>query len=173
MKLVFGWLAVLASVATGAALAWHFLRPSDSPPAPSPAAVLEPTPGVPWFIDVTAAAGIDFQHFDSATPMHYIHETFGSGIGWIDYNNDGWPDLFCIQDGPVRPGDAPGALPSCKLFRNNGDGTFTDVTVAVGLTKTGFGMGCAVGDFDNDGYDDLVVTYLGGVTLYHNEPDGR
>src|SRR4029077_9357649 len=129
-----------------------------------------PTPGMPWFEDVTAAAGIDFRHFDPATEHHYIQETMGSGIGWIDYDNDGWLDLFCVQDGPVRP---DGAAPTCKLYRNNGDGTFTDVTEKVGLTRTGFGMGCTVGDFDNDGYDDLVVTYLGGVVLYHNEPDGN
>jgi hypothetical protein len=104
----------------------------------------------------------------------------GSGLAWIDYNNDGWPDLFCVQDGPVRPtaqgADAPrsgGPPPTNKLYRNNGDGTFTDITGQVGLARAGFGMGCAVGDFDNDGFDDLLVTYLGGVVLYHNEADGR
>jgi enediyne biosynthesis protein E4 len=131
----------------------------------------QPTPGVPWFEDVTQAAGIDFLHFDPKTDRHYIQETMGSGLGWIDYDNDGWLDLFCVQDGPIKPGS--GALPTSKLYRNNGDGTFTDVTEKVGLARPGFGMGCAVGDFDNDGYDDLVVTYFGGVVLYHNEPDGK
>jgi hypothetical protein len=130
---------------------------------------------MPWFVDVTAAGGIDFRYFDSSTPMHYMMETMGSGVGWIDYNNDGWPDLFCVQAGPVRPPKTTesGGLPTCKLYRNNGDGTFTDVTKEVGLDRPGFGMGCAVGDFDNDGFDDLVVTYMGGVVLYHNEPDGK
>jgi hypothetical protein len=132
-----------------------------------------PTPGVPWFVDVTDASGIRFRHYDPATPTNYIQETRGSGLGWIDYNNDGWPDLFCVQDGPVRPGPDPGPLPTNKLYRNNGDGTFTDVTEEVGLARGGFGLGCAVGDFDNDGWDDLVVTYQGGLVLYHNEPDGR
>jgi hypothetical protein len=132
---------------------------------------LKPTPGLPWFENVTTAAGINFRHFNPATEHHYIQETMGSGIAWIDYDNDGWLDLFCVQDGPVKPDGS--ALPTCKLYRNNGDGTFTDVTEQVGLTRTGFGMGCAVGDFDNDGFDDLVVTYLGGVVLYHNEPDGK
>ena len=79
----------------------------------------------------------------------------GSGLGWIDYDNDGWPDLFCVQDGPVRPSQRPGPPPTNKLYRNNRDGTFTDVTEKVGLARAGFGMGCAVGDFDNDGFDDL------------------
>jgi hypothetical protein len=142
---------------------------ADQPaPPPDPP---KPTPGVPWFEDVTRASGIDFHHFDPATPRHFIQETMGSGLAWIDYNNDGWPDLFCVQDGPVRPTGS--SLPTNKLYRNNGDGTFTDVTEQVGLSRSGYGMGCAVGDYDNDGYDDLVVTYLGGIVLYHNEPDGK
>jgi hypothetical protein len=103
----------------------------------------------------------------------YIQETLGSGLGWIDYNDDGWLDLFCVQDGPVRPSDFKGPLPTNKLYRNNGDGTFTDVTEQAGLARAGYGMGCAVGDYDNDGFDDLVVTYLNGIVLYHNEPDGK
>jgi hypothetical protein len=145
--------------------------PGDEQPAKDEAPT-EPTPGLPWFEDVTTASGIAFHHFDSATPMHYIQETIGSGLAWIDYNNDGWPDLFCVQDGPVRP-EAGTKQPTNKLYRNNGDGTFTDVTEEVGLARSGYGMGCAVGDYDNDGYDDLVITYLGGVVLYHNEPDGK
>jgi hypothetical protein len=95
----------------------------------------------------------------------------GSGVGWIDYDNDGWPDLFCVQDGPLRPAEHKGPLPTHKLYRNNRDGTFTDVTDAVGLNKSVYGMGVAVGDYDNDGFDDLVVTYLGGVALFHNVAD--
>ncbi|MCI0378083.1 MAG: CRTAC1 family protein [Gemmataceae bacterium] len=139
------------------------------------AAPTGPTAGAPWFEDVAPASGIDFRHFDPATPVHYIQETLGSGLAWVDYNNDGWPDLFCVQDGPVRAGlqgEGPKAVPTNKLYRNNGDGTFTDVTVQTGLDRGGFGQGCAVGDFDNDGFDDLVVTYLGGIVLYHNRPDG-
>jgi hypothetical protein len=120
----------------------------------------------------TDRAGIDFVHFDPATPIHYIHETMGSGLGWIDFDQDGWPDLFCVQDGPLFPEKHKGPLPTHRFYRNNGDGTFTDLTEAVGLAASGFGMGCAVGDFDNDGFDDLVVTYLGKVVLYHNQPGG-
>jgi hypothetical protein len=141
--------------------------------APAPEPEPAPTPGLPWFVDVTAAAGIDFQHFDSITPMHYIQETMGSGVAWIDYDNDGWPDLFFVQVGPLRPGPTDGPPPTAKLYRNNRDGTFTDVTREAGLDRPGYGMGVAVGDFDNDGFDDLVVTYLGGLVLYHNEPDGK
>jgi hypothetical protein len=149
------------------------LRQSDATPPDSEAAVATPVPERPWFDNVTKAAGINFQHYDSATPMHYIQETMGSGLAWIDYNGDGWPDLFCVQDGPVRPDGTPNPTLTNRLYRNNGDGTFTDVTEEAGLVHTGYGMGCAVGDYDNDGYDDLVVTYMGGVVLYHNEPDGK
>src|SRR5262249_46743189 len=138
-----------------------------------PTTQLKATPGLPWFVDVTAASGIDFRHFDPATPRHYIQETMGSGLAWIDYDNDGWLDLFCVEDGPLRPPSDSGPPPTSKLYRNNGDGTFADVTREVGLDRAGFGMGCAVGDFDNDGFDDLAVTYWGGVVLYHNEPDGK
>src|SRR5215470_7849160 len=91
-------------------LAWVVVPLRALPrPGPSPAeAPLAPTPGAPWFADVTAAAGITFVHFDSATPRHYIQETMGSGLAWIDYDNDGWPDLFCVQAGPLRPGAGPG-----------------------------------------------------------------
>jgi hypothetical protein len=165
MKLAW-WLALPVAIALAAAtwLCW---------PRPAPPPALAPTPGVPWFVDVTARAGIDFVHFDPATPTHYIHETMGSGLGWIDFDGDGWLDLFCIQNGPLFPDNHSGPLPSCKLFRNNADGSFTDVTHAVGLDKiSGFAMGCAVGDFDNDGFDDLVVTCLGHIFLFHNEPGG-
>ena len=129
--------------------------------------------GGPQFEDITTASGIDFLHFNSATAQNYILETMGSGVGWIDYNNDGWLDLFCVQDGPIRPSPMDGSLPTNKLYQNNGDRTFADVTEAVGLDHSGFGMGCAVGDFDNDGFDDLVTTSWGGVILYHNEPDSH
>ena len=121
-------------------------------------------------MDVTRDAGIDFVHFDPTTDSHFIQETMGSGLGWIDYDADGWPDLFCIQDAPVRPTGSP--APSNRLYRNNRDGTFTDVTEKAGLARTGFGQGCAVGDFDNDGFDDLAVTYLGGLVLYRNNGNG-
>jgi hypothetical protein len=92
----------------------------------------------------------------------------GSGIAWIDYDSDGWPDLFCVQSAPVE-GERPANLTS-KMYRNKGDGTFEDVSEAVGLSKVGFGMGVAVADFDNDGFSDLLVTYLGELALYHNQP---
>ena len=164
---------VACAVVVGLALFWRTKYQSTPASSGSEKAPLAAVPGQPWFVDVTAASGIDFRHHDPATPNQYIHETLGSGLGWIDFNNDGWPDLFVVQDGPALPG-AP-AIPglTSKLYRNNGDGTFTDVTAETGLTHTGYGLGCAVGDYDNDGWDDLIVTYLGGVVLYHNEPDGK
>jgi enediyne biosynthesis protein E4 len=177
------FLAAILVLGIAAAVAWQaglFNAPSPTTASTdsasssnAEASAPTPTGGRPWFDDVAKSAGIDFKHYDPATPMHYIQETMGSGLAWIDYNADGWPDLFCVQDGTVRPDSSGGPGLTSRLYRNNGDGTFTDVTEQVGLTHTGYGMGCAVGDYDNDGYDDLVVTYMGGVVLYHNEPDGK
>ena len=149
--------------------AWRFFPRDGRDPSSAPPAALEPTPGIPWFRDVTRESGIDFQHFDPRTPHHYIHETMGSGLGWIDYDDDGWLDLFCVQDGPVLPERHEGELPTNKLYRNLGGGRFEDATENAGLDRAGFHMGCAVGDYDNDGFDDLAVTYVGGVVLYRNE----
>jgi hypothetical protein len=170
MKRWFWQVVVVALVAGGVGLLSYLLATNS---APTTSSGDQPTAGIPWFEDVTAAAGIDFQQFDCATPTHYIHETLGSGVAWIDYDNDGLLDLFCVQDGPIKPGEYKGPLPTNKLYRNLGNGKFQDVTAQVGLDRAGFHLGCAVGDFDNDGYDDLVVTYWGGIVLYHNEPDGH
>lgn len=170
----FKWLAAPGLGAVVAFAVWLSSGRGVSPKPPGPNnddTLSGPTAALPWFDDVTAAAGIDFYHFDPATEHHYIQETLGSGIAWIDFDGDGWLDLFCVQDGPVKPDGK--ALPTCKLYRNNGNGSFTDVTQQAGLVRPMFGMGCAVGDFDNDGFDDLVVTFLGGIVLYHNEPDGK
>lgn len=171
------WLA--CAVVVLAAVVFVLARRSPEPDAkPAPVTREAPTgpePGGPWFVDITRPAGIDFVHFDPTTDSHYIQETMGSGLGWIDFDADGWPDLFCIQDCPVRP--TPGAAWSGnRLYRNNRDGTFTDVTEKAGLHRPGdplrFGQGCAVGDFDNDGFDDLAVTFMGGLTLYRNNGNG-
>jgi hypothetical protein len=127
-----------------------------------------PAPPPTRFDDVTAAAKIGFVHRSGASPEKRMVETFGSGVAWIDYDNDGFPDLFLVSG-------APGS--SNALYHNNGDGTFTDVTVKAGVGGTGAGdrvfkTGVAVGDYDNDGYLDLFVTALGLNTLYRNNHDG-
>jgi enediyne biosynthesis protein E4 len=152
----------LVAVAAGAWFAISRLTRGHEDPIPDQPAATAPAGG--WFEDVAAAAGVHFRLFDPATPSHLIQETLPGGVAWIDYDGDGWPELFCVQAAPV-------GSQTHKLYRNNHDGTFTDVTDRVGLNVAGFGFGCAVGDYDNDGFDDLFLTYIDHVELYHNEPD--
>jgi hypothetical protein len=129
------------------------------------------------FVDVTAKAGIGFRHYNGAIGRKYYPESMGSGVAFLDYDNDGWVDLLFVnsQDWPdTPPGRRAAVQPTMHLYRNRGDGTFADVTGEAGLAVPVYGIGCAVGDYDNDGWEDLYVTAaLGTSRLFHNHGDGR
>jgi enediyne biosynthesis protein E4 len=121
------------------------------------------------FTDVAQKAGISAENvFGGIDTKKYIIETTGSGVAIFDYDNDGWPDIFLVN-GTRLEGLAAGARPTSHLYHNNHDGTFTDVTARAGLSATGWGQGVCVGDYDNDGWEDLYVTYYGKNRLYHND----
>ncbi|PYX46556.1 MAG: CRTAC1 family protein [Acidobacteria bacterium] len=122
------------------------------------------------FRDITAQAGIHFVHNNAAYGKKWLPETLGAGAAFIDYDNDGYPDILLVN-GEDWPGHAK-APSTLKLYHNNHDGTFTDVTHKAGLAVSMFGMGVAVGDYDNDGYDDLFITALGQSRLFHNNGNG-
>jgi hypothetical protein len=124
------------------------------------------------FRDVTKAAGIRFRHERAASDQKLYTETMGAGVAWIDYNQDGFLDAFFVNSG-YTPYFHPDKPPQPALYRNNGDGTFTDVTEQAGLHTDGtFFFGVAVGDFDNDGYPDIYMTGYRHSVLYHNNGDG-
>jgi enediyne biosynthesis protein E4 len=134
---------------------------------------------LPVFADVTAKSGIRFKQEASRTSQKYLPESMGGGVAMFDYNNDGYLDLFFVNGAQIQDPMPRGALPDKsnlrywnRLYRNNGDGTFTDVTEAAGVQGHSYGMGVAAGDYDNDGNVDLLVTNLGGNILYHNNGDG-
>ena len=136
----------------------------------APSAVPANSPVV-TFRDVTQQAGLRFVHNNGAFGKKFLPETLGPGVAFIDYDNDGWPDIFLVN-GTDWPGHAS-KHSTPKLYHNNHDGTFTDVTHNAGLDAAEiFGMGVAVGDFDNDGYDDLFVTAYGQSHLFHNNGNG-
>jgi hypothetical protein len=135
----------------------------------------------PLFVDAAAAAGLLFTHVNGASGQFYIPELMGSGAALIDYDQDGDLDVFLVQGGPLDSGNgaAAGARPTSRLFRNDLPKTgerralqFTDVTARAGVGLIGYGMGAAVGDYDNDGDFDLFVTTFGPDTLYRNNGDG-
>jgi hypothetical protein len=132
-------------------------------------------PSPAWFVDVAAKAGITVRNVNgSAENKRYIVEATGSGVAIIDYDNDGWPDIYLVNGTELnaegkRPADASA---TSHLFHNNHDGTFTDVTAKAGMVSRGWGQGACVGDYDNDGFADLYVTGYGKNKLFHNQGDG-
>src|SRR5450755_1926775 len=134
---------------------------------------------LPVFVDITAKAGISFHLQSSRTPQKYLIETMPGGVAMLDYDGDGLQDLFFVNSAYLRSPMPAGAKPDKsdpaywnRLYSNNGDGTFTDVTEKAGLHGHSYGMGVAVGDYDNDGRPDIFVTNFGGNILYHNNGDG-
>jgi enediyne biosynthesis protein E4 len=123
------------------------------------------------FTDVTQAAGIDFHLVCGGPEKRYIMESMCGGIAVFDYDNDGWMDILLVNGSTLEDLKANKCHPS-KLYRNNRDGSFSDVTAKAGLTHCGWGFGAAVGDYDNDGWEDVYITYLDGAVLYHNNHDG-
>jgi enediyne biosynthesis protein E4 len=169
MSPLLGKSLVLASVAA-LLLAWLAVAQTNSNSA---------TNGAAKFVDITAASGIHFTNRASHTSQKYLLETMGSGVALFDYDNDGRLDIFLVNGAPLSDPTLPGTIPHKtgpeywnRLYHQKKDGTFEDVTEKAGLQGTGYDMGVAVGDYDNDGYEDLYVTGYGGNHLYHNNGDG-
>lgn len=136
--------------------------------------------GIPGnFVDITQAAGVHFLHKASPTSKKYLPETMGAGVALFDYDNDGLLDLYLVNGASISDPTPAGAIPKKdgpgywnRLYHQKKDGVFEDVTERAGVAGTGYGMGVAVGDYDNDGYEDLYVTQYGRNILYHNNGDG-
>src|SRR5271167_499272 len=126
----------------------------------------------PVFEEVPAAkSGIHWVHVAGMSPDKHLPETSGAGCAFLDYDNDGWMDIYLVNSGRCDFYDPKPPLRNA-LYRNNRDGTFTDVTEKAGVGDGGYGMGVAVGDYDNDGFADIYVTQYGRSILYHNNGDG-
>jgi hypothetical protein len=124
------------------------------------------------FVNIARESGLNAKTiFGGEHKNKYLLETTGCGVAFYDYDNDGWLDIFLVN-GSRLEGFPAGSEPTSHLFRNNRDGTFTDVTTKAGVAHSGWGQGVCVGDYDNDGWDDLFVTYFGHNVLYHNNGDG-
>lgn len=130
----------------------------------------------PSYEDATAKSGIQFKHSFGEETLSSILEATGSGCVWFDYNNDGLLDLYVLSgkyiEGATNHSKADGKDATNHLYRNNGDGTFTDVTEQAGVAGKDFAMGVTAGDYDNDGYEDLYVTNWNSAILYHNNGNG-
>jgi hypothetical protein len=135
---------------------------------------VKPSPAAsnPLFEEVPPSASkITFRHVNGRSPDYYLPETTGAGCAFLDFDNDGWMDIYLVNSGKCDFFDPSPPLRNA-LYRNNHDGTFTDVTEQAGVAGGGYGMGAAVGDYDGDGFPDLYVTQYGRSILYHNNGDG-
>src|ERR1700681_1702059 len=135
------------------------------------------TPG--YFVDATKKLGINFRQQASPTSKKYLLEAMGSGVALFDYDNDGSLDIFFANGARLGDPTSKGTIPRKdgaqywnRLYHQKSDGTFEDVTEKTGLAGFGYSTGVAVGDYDNDGFEDLYVAGYGGGTLYHNNGDG-
>jgi hypothetical protein len=149
-----------AGAALRFALEPHICWPADSPPSVV-------------FTDITGQAGLGHARNVSGSPTNkqFLLEEMGCGVALFDYDNDGWLDIFLVNGTSLDPA-LRDRNPTSYMFRNNRDGTFTDVSEKARLTRSGWGQACCVGDYDNDGFDDLFVSYFGRNVLYHNNGDG-
>ncbi len=166
--------SIFAPIASGASRALAGLSARSIFQAPPPPKLV---PGN--FRDVTSELGIDFRYLSSHTPKKYLIETMGTGVALFDFDNDGRLDIFLVNGAPLTDSMPVKAIPQKtgpkywnRLYRQKPDGKFEDVTEKAGLQGFGYGMGVAVGDYDNDGFEDLFVTAYGGNRLYHNNGDG-
>jgi enediyne biosynthesis protein E4 len=125
------------------------------------------------FVNIAREAGLNTRTtFGQEKTNRYLLETTGCGVAFYDYDHDGWLDIFFVNGTRFDAGWTKSNAPISRLYKNNRDGTFTDVTLKSGLARTGWGQGCCVGDYDNDGIDDLLVTYWGDCVLYRNNGNG-
>ncbi|MCP5518457.1 MAG: CRTAC1 family protein [Verrucomicrobiales bacterium] len=138
-----------------------------------------PAAGAVVFEDVTRAAGLDFRHTIGDAHLHSLVEASGVGCAFLDYDNDGWLDIYLVNACPLpglsqesETGGASAEPPTDRLYHNRGNGTFEDVTAQAGILAGGYGIGVTVGDYDNDGFPDLHITHYGPNRLYHNQGDG-
>ena len=142
---------------------------------PAPRGLPSPVTGTPLgiqFSDVAKASGLNVKTvFGGEHRNKYLLETTGCGIAFFDFDQDDWFDIFVVNGWRLE-GSPKGHEPTCHLFKNNRDGTFTDATANSGLARSGWGQGCCVGDYNNDGWNDLFVTYYGQNALFRNNGNG-
>ena len=165
-------IASLMSLAIQASPQAHSKSAQPAQRDPYPASTSYAAPA--WFVDEAQQAGLTMLNVNGdAATKKYIIETTGSGVAIIDYDRDGWPDIFLLNGTTLDGEPKPASVPTSHLYHNNHDGTFTDVTAGSGLESPGWAQGVCVGDYDNNGRDDLYVTYYGKNRLYRNEGNGH